>query len=141
VILQSRYAETQELYVLLTFWLGSTNSLQIINYPQKKTNGGIMSKNKFGKSVDVANAYATYRYEHPIDKHMYFEWKILKTYQKKENEDKNQYARWFTACKSPMTYDDWEYGDGYINDIVGLRGTKLISATDDWKATYENQSG
>ena len=100
-----------------------------------------MSKNKFGKSVDVANAYATYRYEHPIDKHMYFEWKILKTYQKKENEDKNQYARWFTACKSPMTYDDWEYGDGYINDIVGLKGTKLISATDDWKATYENQSG
>ena len=40
-----------------------------------------------------------------------------------------------------MTYDDWEYGDGYINDIVGLRETKLISATDDWKATYENQSG
>ena len=109
--------------------------------PTNKNNGGMMSKNKFGKSVDVDNAYATYRYEHPIDKHMYFEWKILKTYQKKENEDKNQYARWFTACKSPHTYDEWEYGDGYINDIVGLKGTKLISATDDWKATYENQSG
>ena len=101
-----------------------------------KNNGGIMSKNKFGKSVDVANAYATYRFDHPINKGMYFEWKILKTYQKKENEDKNQYARWFTACKSPHTYDEWEYGDGYINDIVGLKGTKLISATDDWRETY-----
>ena len=27
----------------------------------QKNNGGMMSKNKFGKSVDVANAYATYR--------------------------------------------------------------------------------
>ena len=24
-----------------------------------------MSKNKFGKSVDVANAYATYRFDNP----------------------------------------------------------------------------
>ena len=45
-----------------------------------------MIKNKFGKSVDINNAYATYRYEHPIDKSIYFEWKILKTYQLKENE-------------------------------------------------------
>ena len=37
-----------------------------------------MSKNKFGKSVDVANAYATYRYEHPIDKNKYFE-SMIKT--------------------------------------------------------------
>ena len=99
----------------------------------------MMSKNKFGKSVDVANAYATYRYEHPIDKNMYFEWKILKTYQKKENEDKNQYARWYTACKSPMTYDSWEYGDAYISEIMSVK-PKLLSATDDWKATYENKN-
>ena len=100
----------------------------------------MMSKNKFGKSVDVANAYATYRFDVPDDKHMYFEWKILKTYQKKENEDKNQYARWFTACKSPHTYDEWEYGDGYISEIMSMK-PKLLSATDDWKATYENKSG
>ena len=43
-----------------------------------------MSKNKFGKSVDVANAYARYRFDHPINKGMYFEWKILKTYQVKQ---------------------------------------------------------
>ena len=96
-----------------------------------------MSKNLFGKSVKVENAYATYRYQHPIDKHMYFEWKILKTYQVKKNEDKNEYARWMTACKSPMTYDSWEYGDAYIKDILGVK-PKLLSATDDWKATYFN---
>ena len=95
-----------------------------------------MSKNKFGKSVDVANAYATYRYEHPIDKHMYFEWKILKTYKTKKNEDKDQYARWFTACKSPMTYDSWEYGDVYINEIKDV-GAKLIDSKPSWKEVYQ----
>ena len=98
----------------------------------------MMSKNKFGKSVDVANAYATYRIDNPIN-NMYFEWKILKTYQVKENEDKNQYARWMTACKSPMTYDSWEYGDAYISEIMSVK-PKLLSATDDWKATYENKN-
>ena len=94
-----------------------------------------MSKNKFGKSVDVANAYATYRFDHPINKGMYFEWKILKTYQIKKNEDNNQYARWYTACKSPMTYDRWEYGDVYIKDIMEVNA-KLIDATDEWRLTY-----
>ena len=98
----------------------------------------MMSKNKFGKSVDVDNAYATYRIDNPIN-NMYFEWKILKTYQKKENEDNNEYARWFTACKSPHTYDDWEYGDAYVSEIMSVN-PKLLSATDDWKATYENKN-
>ena len=89
-----------------------------------------MSKNKFGKSVKVENAYASYRAGS-------FEWKILKTYQVKENEDKNMYARWMTACKSPMTYDSWEYGDAYIKDILGVK-PKLLSATDEWKSTYVN---
>jgi len=43
-----------------------------------------MSKNKFGKSVDVANAYATYRIDNPKN-NMYFVWKILITYQVKDN--------------------------------------------------------
>ena len=97
-----------------------------------------MIKNKFGKSDDINNAYATYRYEHPIDKSIYFEWKILKTYQVKENEDKNQYARWFTACKSHNTFDDWEYGDGYISEIMSMK-PKLLSATDDWRKTYDTK--
>lgn len=85
-------------------------------------------KNLFGKSVEVDNAYATYRAGA-------FEWKVLKTYQEKGNEDKNKYARWFTACKSPMTYDSWEYGDAYISDIMQCNPT-LISSTNEWDETY-----
>lgn len=89
-------------------------------------------KNKFGKSKDIDNAYATYR----IDKgDMYFEWKILKTWQHKDNEDKNPHARWYTACKSPMTYDSWEYGDAYIKEILDTN-PELVSATKEWKETY-----
>ncbi len=44
-----------------------------------------------------------------------------------------------TACKSPMTYDSWEYGDAYISEIMSVK-PKLLSATDDWKATYENKN-
>ena len=62
-----------------------------------------------------------------------------KKMKRKDNEDKNQYARWMTACKSPMTYDSWEYGDAYISEIMSVK-PKLLSATDDWKATYENKN-
>ena len=91
-------------------------------------------KNKFGKSVKIDNAYATYR--KTSNNGMWIEWKILKTYQKKTNEDKNEYARWFTACKSPMTYDNWEYGDAYIQEILDTN-PELISATKEWKETYD----
>ena len=94
-----------------------------------------MAKNQFGKSVKVEEAHATYRVDNPSNG-MYFEWKILKTYKTKENEDKDQYARWFTACKSPYTYDSWEYGDAYINEIMSVNPV-LLSATDEWKETYE----
>jgi len=92
-------------------------------------------KNKFGKSKDIDNAYATYRVVNEWSG-MYLEWKILKTYQKKDNEDKNKYARWFTACKSPMTYDRWEYGDAYIKEILDVN-PELVSSTEEWKETYD----
>ena len=92
------------------------------------------TKNQFGKSKKIDSAYATYRVDNP-NNGMYFEWKILKTYQVKKNEDNNQYARWHTACKSPMTYDRWEYGDVYIKDIMEVNA-KLIDATDEWRLTY-----
>ena len=91
-------------------------------------------KNLFGKSREIKNAYATYRVDNPSNG-MYFEWKILKTYQVKNNEDKNQYARWFTACKSPMTYDRWEYGDAYISESMSVN-PKLIDAKEECKKEY-----
>ena len=42
------------------------------------------TKNQFGKSRKIDNAYATYRVDNP-NNGMYFEWKILKTYQVKTN--------------------------------------------------------
>ena len=95
-----------------------------------------MTKNQFGKSTKIDNAYATYRVENPING-MYFVWKILKTYQTKDNEKKNPYARWFVACKSPMTHGSWDYGDTYIKDIMEVKPT-LINATDEWRFNYDN---
>ena len=54
----------------------------------------------------------------------------------KANEDKNQYARWYTACKSPMTYDSWEYGDAYISEIMSVNPT-LVNATEEWRQDYD----
>ena len=88
-------------------------------------------KNLFGKSRTVDNPYATYRLGN-------FEWRVLKTYQRKDKEDTNQYARWFTACKSPYTYDSWEYGDAYINEIMSVN-PELVSATDEWKEHYKGE--
>ena len=95
-----------------------------------------MAKNSFGKTKEIGSSYATYRVENPING-MYFVWKILKTYQVKGNEDKNLNARWFVACKSPMTHGSWEYGDTYIKDIMSVRPT-LINATDEWRFNYDN---
>ena len=94
-----------------------------------------MAKNSFGKSTKIDNAYATYRVENPING-MYFVWKILKTYQTKDNEKKNPYARWFVACKSPMTHGSWDYGDTYIKDIMEVK-PNLIDATDEWRFNYD----
>ncbi len=41
----------------------------------------------------------------------------------------------FCAVKSPMTYDSWEYGDVYINEIKDV-GAKLIDSTPEWKEAY-----
>tara|TARA_R110000823_G_scaffold65896_7_gene154691 strand:- start:407 stop:760 length:354 start_codon:yes stop_codon:yes gene_type:complete len=94
------------------------------------------NKNPFGKSTKPENAYATYKVVTSLCG-MYFEWRVLKTYQTKTNEDKNQYARWYCAVKSPMTHDQWEYGDTYIKDIMSV-GTKLVSSTGLWREHYND---
>jgi len=88
-------------------------------------------KNPFGKRVDIANAYATY-----VDR-FDFEYKVLKTYQRSDKERDNPGARWHVATKSPFTFGSYEYGDGYVKDILS-NNAGLVSATPEWKDTYGN---
>lgn len=43
-----------------------------------------------------------------------WEWRVLKKWQADDNK---QYARWYCAVKSPMTYGSYEYGDVYVAEI------------------------
>ena len=88
-----------------------------------------MVKNLFGKSRKVEDPYATYKLGS-------WEWRVLKTYQRKDKEDTNQYSRWFVAVRTPMTYGSWEMGDTYIKDIMEQK-PELIQATNEWRETYE----
>ena len=88
-------------------------------------------KNPFGKRVDIANAYATY-----VDR-FDFEYKVLKTNQRRDNEHDNPLASWHVATKSPLTFGSYEYGDGYVSDILS-NNAGLVDATDEWKRIYGN---
>ena len=77
-----------------------------------------MSKNECNKTRDIDNPYEVWR--GPAN----FEWRVLKKYQSPENEAKNEYARWFCAVKSDMTYGSFELGDTYVADIKAY-GTKV----------------
>ena len=46
-----------------------------------------------------------------------WEWRVLKAYSR--DPDK-KYARWLCAVKSPFTFDSYEWGDTYIEDIHGV---------------------
>ena len=67
-------------------------------------------KNPYGKSRDVNNPYEVW--QNPQG----WTWHVLKKYQLERNE--GQYARWFCAVKSPMTYGELEYGDVYKSEIM-----------------------
>lgn len=77
-----------------------------------------MSKNLCAKTRKVDEPYEVYKGVDggPLDG---WEWRVLKKYQTPENEAKNEYARWFCAVRSPMTYGSWEYGDTYVKDVLG----------------------
>jgi len=84
--------------------------------------------NPFGKTRDMENPYATYR------GHYGWEWRVLKTYQRPDKEEDNQYARWFCAVKSPFTFDSFEMGDTYISDV--LAQSLLVDASKEWVEHY-----
>ena len=73
-----------------------------------------MSKNECGKTRSKDDPYEVWT--GPAG----FEWRVLKKYQNVENEAKNEYARWFCAVKSPMTWGSWEYGDVYVKEIKDM---------------------
>ena len=89
-------------------------------------------KNTFGKSRDVDNPYAIYKgYSRLVGN---IEYRILKTYQTVQNEDKNKYARWFVAAKSDATHGSWEYGDMYLREVV--KSGFLTYADEEWAQEY-----
>lgn len=69
-----------------------------------------MAKNIWGKSRKLDNPYA---------KIIVGDWEylILKAYQTREKEKDNEFARFFCAVKSPMTYGSYDMGDTYVSDI------------------------
>ena len=73
------------------------------------------------KTVDVDKPYMTFKGNG-------FEWRVLKRYQFPQHEKKNNYARWYCAVRSPMTYGSWEYGDTYVSDIKNY-STEYIDHT------------
>lgn len=72
----------------------------------------MVNKNPCAKKVTPETAYEVWASRD-------FSWLfyVLKKYQSPEAEEKNQYARWYCATSSPMTYGSLEYGDAYAADI------------------------
>ena len=67
-------------------------------------------KNLQNKTRDVEKPYAVFRAGN-------WEWRVLKRYQNRDAEKKNEYARWLCAVQSPHTYGGWDMGDVYVTDI------------------------
>lgn len=81
------------------------------------------------KTVTIEEPHATFENE-PAG----WTWKVLKVYCSAKSDRKDEYARWFIAAKSPMTFGEYEMGDTYIKDIVTYGA--LTSATDEFKQYY-----
>ena len=83
-------------------------------------------RNPFAKTRKITKPYATF-------KRAAWEWRVLKTYQLPQNENKNRYARWLVAAKSPHTFGSWEMGDTYIREMLGIPGIRMIQADEEFK--------
>tara|TARA_R110000822_G_scaffold98462_1_gene222773 strand:+ start:738 stop:1013 length:276 start_codon:yes stop_codon:yes gene_type:complete len=90
-----------------------------------------MAKNLLGKSRKKDNPYAVFKGEGPFGE---TEMLLLKTYQIPSKERENQYARWFVAVKTPMTYGSHDMGDSYIKEAT--MGLTLTYASPEFKEQY-----
>ena len=73
------------------------------------------AKNLLGKSRKTDAPYAIFKGYGPFGE---TEMRLLKTYQLPAKEKDNQYARWFVAVKSEMTYGSYDMGDSYIREAT-----------------------
>lgn len=85
-------------------------------------------KNNCGKTRKVNEPYE-------IWKSGDWEWRVLKKYQAPKHEERNVYARWFTAVKTPFTYDGYDLGDTYVRDVV----SNAVKLTDIKSYVEQNQ--
>lgn len=82
------------------------------------------------KTAPVEAPHATF-----VDERGGWTWKVLKVYASAKSDKANIYGRWLLAVKSPHTFDQYEMGDTYINDVLSYG--QLESATDEFKTYYE----
>jgi hypothetical protein len=85
--------------------------------------------NRFSKSRSLEKPYAVYR-----DPEGNWEWRILKTYKTPASEEKDWFARWMVAAKSPHTWGSFEYGDTYAREVrdYGV----CVAADPEWREAY-----
>lgn len=87
-------------------------------------------KNLCGKTRGVNDPYEIW-----VSYDGTWEWRVLKKYQKPSLEAKNQYARWFCAVRTPMTYGDYDMGDVYMREIIRYANKQEFKkeAIEQWK--------
>jgi hypothetical protein len=90
-----------------------------------------MTKNLLGKSRPTDKPYAVFKGYGPFGA---TEMRLLKAYQRPDKEKTNQYARWFIAIKTDMTYGSFELGDSYISEAT--HGLTLTWADPLYKEQY-----
>ena len=89
------------------------------------------AKNLLGKGRKTDTPYAIFKGYGPFGE---TEMRLLKTYQLPAKEKDNQYARWFVAVKTDMTYGSYDMGDSYIREAT--MGLTLTYASDEYKKQY-----
>ena len=82
------------------------------------------------KVANVQEPHATF-----VDARGGWTWKVLKVYASAKSDKANFYGRWLLAVKSPHTFDQYEMGDTYINEVLNYG--QLESATDEFKEYFE----
>ena len=90
--------------------------------------------NQFAKTRPVDKPYAIFRSPRGT-----ITWHVCKTYQMPEKEVNNHLARWFVWAKGELTYDRFEAGDTYCDEIMGWG--VLVAAEPEWLTAYGKHHG